>query len=60
LDPLYAFTVLAGVNHEHFSIGREVFGTLCHLALIFVVERREGSAFLKREFAGCGNGSWWT
>jgi hypothetical protein len=43
------------VNHENFSIGRIVFGTPRHLALVFVVGREEGFAFLKREFAGCGN-----
>jgi hypothetical protein len=48
------------MNHEHFSIGGEAFGTPHHLALIFTIGRREGSAFLKREFIGCGNGSWWT
>jgi hypothetical protein len=54
------FTVLAGVNHEYFSIGGEAFGTSHHLAFVFVIARKEGSAFLKRKFAGCGNGSWWT
>jgi hypothetical protein len=48
------------MNHEHFSIGHEAFGTPRHQALIFIVGRREGFAFLKREFIGCGNGSWWT
>jgi hypothetical protein len=48
------------MNHEHFSIGGEAFGTLHHLALVFVIVRKKGSAFLKREFAECGNGSWWT
>jgi hypothetical protein len=48
------------MNHEDFLIGGEVFGSLHHLALIFIIEREEGSAFLKREFAGCGNELWWT
>jgi hypothetical protein len=48
------------VNHEHFSIGGKKFGTPHDLALIFIIGRREGSSFLKREFAKCGNGSWWT
>jgi hypothetical protein len=54
LDPLLAFTVLTDVNHEHFSIGGEAFALL---ALVFVTGRRERSAFLKREFAECVNGS---
>jgi hypothetical protein len=48
------------VNHEHFSIGGKEFGTPHHLTLVFVAGRKERSAFLKREFAGYGNGSWWT
>jgi hypothetical protein len=48
VDPLYTF-----------SIEGEAFGTTHHLALVFIVERREGSAFLRREFVGCGNGTWW-
>jgi hypothetical protein len=48
------------VNHEHFTTEGEVFGTPHHLALVFVVGRREESAFLKREFTGCGNGLQWT
>jgi hypothetical protein len=38
------------VNHENFSIGHEAFGTPRYLALVFVVGREEGCAFLKREF----------
>jgi hypothetical protein len=48
------------VNHEYFSIGGEAFGAPHQLALVFIVRREEGSAFLKRELAGCGNESWWT
>jgi hypothetical protein len=48
------------VNHENFSFGRKAIGTLHHLALVFIIGREEGFAFLKREFAVCGNGSWWT
>jgi hypothetical protein len=58
LEPLYAFIVFTGVNHEHFSIGCEAFGTPRHLALVFVGVNHEH--FLKREFVGCGNGSRWT
>jgi hypothetical protein len=40
------------MNHEHFLIGGKAFGAPHHLALVFVVGRREGFAFLKREFPG--------
>jgi hypothetical protein len=46
------------MNHEYFWI--EVFGTPHNLALVFVIGREEGSTFLKGEFPGCGNESWWT
>jgi hypothetical protein len=54
---LQAFTVFADVNHEYFSIWRDVFGI--HNLTFFVVGRSERSAFLEREFARVDNASWW-